>query len=98
MPAVKLTIEYDGTDYCGWQVQENGPSSQAELERALGELHKAPRRVIGAGRTDSGVHALGQVASFEEARPLPIEAYVKGMNAILPQAIAVRAASIEEDG
>jgi tRNA pseudouridine38-40 synthase len=98
VPVVKLTLEYDGTRYVGWQVQPNGPSIQAEVERALGALHKAPRRVTAAGRTDAGVHALGQVVSFPEERPLPLSAYVKGMNALLPEDVAVRAASVEPDG
>jgi tRNA pseudouridine38-40 synthase len=79
-------------------VQPNGPSIQAEVERALATLHKAPRRVTGAGRTDAGVHARGQVASFAEERPLPTDAYVKGMNALLPADIAVRHASVEATG
>ncbi len=95
---MKLTLEYQGTRYVGWQVQPNGPSIQAEVERALSALHEAPRRVIAAGRTDSGVHARGQVCSLDEERPLPLAAYVKGMNALLPEDIAVRAASIELDG
>jgi tRNA pseudouridine38-40 synthase len=98
VPVVKLTLEYDGTRYVGWQVQPNGPSIQAEVERALATLHKAPRRVTAAGRTDAGVHARAQVASFPEERPLPLSAYVKGMNALLPEDVAVRAASIEPDG
>jgi len=98
VPVVKLTLEYDGTRYVGWQFQLNGPSIQAEVERALETLHKAPRRVTASGRTDAGVHARGQVASFPEARPLPLAAYVKGMNALLPPDIAVRAASFEPDG
>ncbi len=98
MPVVKLTLEYDGTRYVGWQVQPNGPSVQAEVERALETLHKAPRRVTAAGRTDAGVHALGQVASFFEAEPLPVKAYLQGMNALLPPDVAVRAASLEPDG
>jgi tRNA pseudouridine38-40 synthase len=98
VPVVKLTLEYDGTRYVGWQVQPNGPSIQAEVERALAVLHDAPRRVTAAGRTDAGVHARGQVASFPEERPLPLAAYVKGMNALLPEDVAVRAASIEADG
>ena len=95
---MKLTLEYDGTRYVGWQVQPNGPSVQAEVERALAALHHGPRRVTAAGRTDAGVHALGQVASFPEPSPLPLPAYVKGMNALLPGDIAVRAAQIERDG
>jgi tRNA pseudouridine38-40 synthase len=98
VPVVKLTLEYDGTRYVGWQVQPNGPSVQAEVERALATLHKEPRRVTAAGRTDAGVHARGQVASFPEGRPLPLSAYVKGMNALLPEDIAVRAASVQPDG
>ena len=98
MPVVKLVLEYDGARYVGWQVQPNGPSVQAEVERALARLHKAPRRVTAAGRTDAGVHALGQVASFPEERPLPLSAYVKGMNALLPDDVAVRAASLEPEG
>ncbi len=98
MPVVKLVLEYDGTRYVGWQVQPNGPSIQAEVERALETLRKAPVRVTAAGRTDAGVHALGQVASVPEARPLPLAAYVKGMNALLPEDVAVRAATLERDG
>jgi tRNA pseudouridine38-40 synthase len=98
VPVVKLVLEYDGTRYVGWQVQPNGPSVQAEVERALATLHKAPRRVTAAGRTDAGVHARGQVASFREDRPLPLKAYVQGMNALLPADVAVRAASLEPDG
>jgi len=98
VPVVKLVLEYDGTRYVGWQVQPNGPSIQAEVERALAALHKAPRRVTAAGRTDAGVHARGQVVSFPEDRPLPLSAYVRGMNALLADDVAVRAASIEPDG
>ena len=98
MPVVKLVLEYDGTRHVGWQDQPNGPSIQAEVERALETLHRAPRRVVAAGRTDAGVHARGQVASFFERDPLPLDAYVKGMNALLPPEVAVRAASLEPDG
>ncbi len=98
MPVVKLTLAYQGTAYAGWQVQPNGPSIQAEVERALAALHKAPRRVIAAGRTDAGVHARAQVCSFPEDRPLPLKAYVMGMNGLLPPDIAVVAASLEADG
>jgi tRNA pseudouridine38-40 synthase len=95
---VTLVLEYDGTRYVGWQVQPNGPSVQAEVERALATLHHAPRRVTAAGRTDAGVHARGQVASFPEAAPLPLRAYVQGMNALLPPDVAVRAARLEPNG
>jgi tRNA pseudouridine38-40 synthase len=98
VPVVKLLLEYDGTRYVGWQVQPNGPSIQAEVERALSRLHARPVRVVAAGRTDAGVHARGQVASFPEARPLPLSAYVKGMNALLPEDVAVREAAVMPDG
>ena len=98
VPVAKLTLEYDGTAYVGWQWQKNGPSVQAEVERALSALHKAPLRVTAAGRTDSGVHALGQVVSVPVERPLPLAAYVKGMNALLPADVAVREAAILADG
>ena len=98
MPVVALILEYDGSRYVGWQVQPNGPSVQAEVERALSTLHHSPRRVTAAGRTDAGVHARGQVASFPEPSPLPLRAYVQGMNALLPPDVAVRAARLEPDG
>jgi tRNA pseudouridine38-40 synthase len=98
VPVVKLVLEYDGARYVGWQVQPNGHSIQAEVERALETLHKAPRRVTAAGRTDAGVHALGQVCSFFEREPLPEKAYVQGMNALLPDDVAVRQASLEPEG
>jgi len=95
---VKLVLAYDGTRYVGWQVQPNGPSVQAEVERALSTLHGGPRRATAAGRTDAGVHAAGQVVSFPEERPLPLRAYVLGMNALLPEDVAVREASLAPDG
>jgi len=98
VPVVKLVLAYDGSRYAGWQVQPNGPSIQAEVERALSALHKAPRRVTAAGRTDAGVHARGQVCSFPEEIPLPLAAYSKGMNALLPEDVAVLGASLEPDG
>jgi tRNA pseudouridine38-40 synthase len=94
--SVKLVLSYDGTRFVGWQVQPNGPSVQAEVERALAELHGAPVRVTAAGRTDAGVHAAGQVVSFAAERPLPVAAYVKGMNALLPEDVAVRHAEVRE--
>jgi len=97
VPWAKLVLSYDGTRYVGWQLQANGPSIQAEVERALETLHKQPVRVTGAGRTDAGVHALGQVASFAVERPLPVTAYVKGMNAHLPDDVAVREAEVREE-
>jgi tRNA pseudouridine38-40 synthase len=89
MPRIKLTLEYDGTDYVGWQVQPNGTSVQAVVERALARLLGEPRVAVeSAGRTDAGVHALGQVACFDTDRALPLKAYVQGLNGHLPQDVA----------
>lgn len=70
MPRFKLTLEYDGAPFVGWQRQENGPSVQQALERAAEALGEQPATVIGAGRTDAGVHALGQVAHVDIAKDI----------------------------
>jgi tRNA pseudouridine38-40 synthase len=88
----KLTVEYDGTDFAGWQRQVNGPSVQAALEEALAEMHGGtPTPVRGAGRTDAGVHALGQVAHFDAESRIPPHGYQRGLNALLPRSIAILA-------
>ncbi|ADO73639.1 tRNA pseudouridine(38-40) synthase TruA [Stigmatella aurantiaca] len=89
MPRLKLTIEYDGSRYVGWQVQRNGRSVQAELGEALGRLLGGDVEVVAAGRTDSGVHATGQVVCFDTERQLPLKAYHRGLNGLLPEDIAV---------
>ena len=65
---VKLTIEYDGTDYCGWQIQPNGTSVQQVITDAIEKVTGETVKLIGSGRTDAGVHALGQVAECEQLR------------------------------
>ncbi|MBX5483253.1 MAG: tRNA pseudouridine(38-40) synthase TruA [Myxococcaceae bacterium] len=97
MPRLRLTLEYDGTDYVGWQIQPNGRSIQATVERALAELLKEPVSVMAAGRTDAGVHALGQVVSFSTTRSLPLKAYVQGLTSLLPDDIAVVDAAVVDD-
>jgi tRNA pseudouridine38-40 synthase len=89
MPRLKLTVEYDGTDYVGWQRQLNGTSVQEVLERALSELFGAPVSTFVAGRTDAGVHALGQVVAFDAPRTLPLTAYLRGLSALLPEDVSV---------
>ena len=92
MARLKLTVEYDGTGYVGWQRQLNGISLQEVLERALGELFGTPVATEAAGRTDAGVHALGQVVAFDPPRTLPFTAYLRGLSALLPEDISVVAA------
>ncbi len=89
MPRLKLVLEYDGSNYVGWQFQLNGPSVQGRVQRALEELLGAPVAVAAAGRTDSGVHARGQVVAFDSPRNLPLRAYWMGLNGLLPEDIAV---------
>lgn len=93
MRNIKLVLEYDGTNYNGWQIQPNQPTVQATVENALTKLTKAPIQIIGAGRTDSGVHAEGQVANFHTTSQMPSIAFQKGLNATLPKDIVVCSAT-----
>lgn len=98
MPTWKLTLEYDGTPFVGWQRQLNGLAIQQVVEEALAKLHAGDLvPVIASGRTDSGVHARGQVISFTTPRALPVEAYERGLNTLLPETIAVRRAEPVRD-
>lgn len=83
-------MEYDGTAYHGWQLQKGPPTIQGAMERVLAAILKAPTRVHGAGRTDSGVHATGQVAHFEARWRHSTDALQRACNALLPPDIAVR--------
>jgi len=85
-----LVLEYDGTNYFGFQWQANAPSIQGAVENALEKLTGEKVRVLGSSRTDTGVHARGQVVSFDTNSPLPIEAFVHGLNHHLPEDIAVK--------
>ena len=89
MSRVKLTVEYDGTNYVGWQVQPNGPSVQACIEGALAKLLGTTVSVFVSGRTDSGVHALGQVIAFDHETNRPLKAFVQGLNSLMPDDVAV---------
>jgi tRNA pseudouridine38-40 synthase len=97
MPTYRLTVSYDGTDFCGWQRQANGPSVQATLEEALAKLVGEPVICRGAGRTDSGVHASGQVVSIRLPRELPEKALIYGTNNHLPDSVAVLEAALVDD-
>ncbi len=93
MPRYKLTIEYDGTPYVGWQVQDNGPSIQAALTEAIAAFAGERVAVQGAGRTDAGVHALGQVAHVDLNKDWDVETVRDAINFHLrPQPIAILAA------
>ena len=86
---ILLTVSYDGTAYVGWQYQENGPSIQDELEKALQKALGTFVRVTGASRTDAGVHALGQRAHFDTGSSIPPEKYPFVLNRYLPPDIRV---------
>ena len=87
---VKLTIAYDGTDYCGWQVQPNGVTIQEKLNEALSDLFHTDISTIGASRTDSGVHALGNVAVFDVDSRMPAEKIAYALNERLPHDIVIQ--------
>jgi tRNA pseudouridine38-40 synthase len=91
---LKLGVQYDGTDFGGWQRQENAPTIQASIEDALAQMVGAKPFVRGAGRTDAGVHALGQVAHFDTESQIPLHGFQRGLNSTLPRAIAIT--SVEE--
>lgn len=92
MPTFKITLAYDGTGFVGWQRQASGVSIQALLEDALRALADRDVAVTGAGRTDAGVHALGQVAGFSLERTIGADAVKRALNARLPAAVRVTAA------
>ncbi len=85
-----MILEYDGTAYCGWQRQKNGLSIQQVLEEKIQLITCEKVTVIGSGRTDAGVHALNQVASFKSTTRLPAEILYRGINGLLPQDIVVK--------
>ena len=91
--AIRLLLEYDGTDFQGWQIQPHGRTIQAELAGALRTLLREEVRPTAAGRTDAGVHALGQVAHFHTRAALPPDRIRQGLNGLLPADISVLAAA-----
>ena len=94
----KIVIEYDGTNFVGWQQQENGQSIQSTLQEALFKLTGENISIFGAGRTDAGVHAYGQVASFNLKKKIETDVIRDGLNQHLrPQPIAVQKAELVED-
>ena len=93
-----LRVAYDGTDYSGWQFQPNANTIEGELNRALSELTKEEIQVIGASRTDAGVHSLGNVCVFDTETRIPPEKYCYAVNNLLPQDIrVVESKQVEDD-
>jgi len=90
MRNIKLLIEYDGTKYQGWQVQPGGPTIQGMIEEKLSRLTGERIRLIGSGRTDSGVHALGQVAHFKTQSRMDIRTMQRALNSLVPSDILIR--------
>ncbi|QJB55582.1 tRNA pseudouridine(38-40) synthase TruA [Pseudodesulfovibrio sp. zrk46] len=97
MPRIKLTLAYDGTDYSGFQLQPRDRTVQGELERALGRIFDQPPRVHGSGRTDSGVHAMGQVAHFDCPDDKAHVPWQRSLNSLLPDDVCVLKAEVVDD-
>lgn len=93
MRNIKLTLAYDGSEYAGWQVQPNGLSVQACVESSIEKLTQQKSSVLVAGRTDAGVHAIGQVASFQTESSIPCRNIQSGLQRFLPDSISVREVS-----
>lgn len=102
MPTLRLLVEYDGTDFAGWQVQPRARTVQGEIESALATILRHPVGVVGAGRTDAGVHARGQVAHavLDDARAATVHPHRlhASLTGLLPRDVAVRAAEWAPDG
>ena len=98
MRTIKLILQYDGTNYAGWQIQDNAETVQELVEDALAVVLQEEVRVAGASRTDSGVHALGQVAAFRTSNPLPFRRLIRSLNGILPEDIRVLDISEADEG
>ena len=95
---LRLTVEYEGTAYRGWQLQRDGPTVQAVLEQALSTALRERVRVRGAGRTDAGVHACGQIAAVRVREvPADLERLHKSLNALTPDDVAVRDITVVDD-
>ena len=92
MAKLMLVVQYDGTDYAGFQWQPDVPTIQGELQRALETVLQEPTRITAASRTDAGVHALGQVVTFSTEKPIPVSNLLRAVNDHLPVAVNVLSA------
>jgi tRNA pseudouridine38-40 synthase len=97
MRNIKLLMEYDGTNYRGWQVQSEGLTVQGIVEKKLREITGEDIHLVGSGRTDSGVHAFGQVANFKTKSRLDVHAILRALNSLLPPDIVIRKAEEVEE-
>ncbi len=97
MRNIKLTIEYDGKDFNGWQKQPNKLNIQGEIERAIEQITNEKIELIGSGRTDAGVCALGQVANFKTHSKIPIEKFAIAINSNLKKSIVIQKAEEVEE-
>lgn len=98
MPIIKGIVEYDGTNYSGWQKQINSNSIQSEIEKALQNIFQEEISIVGAGRTDSGVHALNQVFHFKIHQNVDLDKIKKSLNGILPEDISIKKLEFEKNG
>ena len=90
MKRIKLTVSYDGTNYSGWQIQPNAPTIEAELDKAIASLTGENVHVIGASRTDAGVHGKGNVAVFDTGSTIPADRFSYALNRYLPEDIQIQ--------
>jgi tRNA pseudouridine38-40 synthase len=96
MRRIKIQLSYDGTDYHGWQVQPGLPTIQGVLEQVIAQIEGRSVPVAGSGRTDAGVHAIGQVAAFSIENPIPVDNLRRAVNRLLPRDIRVLSAEEAE--
>ncbi|MBI2091748.1 MAG: tRNA pseudouridine(38-40) synthase TruA [Deltaproteobacteria bacterium] len=90
MRNIKLIIEYDGTAYCGWQIQPNGVTVQALIQNAVSKMTGKKAVLLGASRTDAGVHAIAQAANFKTESKISCEGFRRGLNSLLPNDIVIK--------
>jgi tRNA pseudouridine38-40 synthase len=98
MRTIKLTIEYDGTQYLGWQIQPKGVTIQGLIEEKLARLTREPVHLVGSGRTDAGVHALRQVAHFKTKSQLDVQTIQRALNSLLPSDIVIQKVEEVDEG